>query len=68
MAYFNVLTHALPKVLLLICAGVIIHSTKMTAVEMKGYRKTVGKTRRDSVRNGKIRDELGQFYMERRLK
>ena len=35
---------------------------------MKYYQIVVGKTRQDRLRNGKIRDDIGQFKIEGRLK
>ena len=35
---------------------------------MKYYWRIVGKTRQDRVRNFEIRDELGNFHIEERLK
>ncbi|KAJ4429614.1 hypothetical protein ANN_21800, partial [Periplaneta americana] len=50
------------------------HRSKLTAVEMKYLRRTVGKTRRDRIRNDRIREEvkmrkvLTEVINERQLK
>jgi hypothetical protein len=41
--------------------------SRINAVKMKCFRRTVRKTRRDRIRNERIREDLGQEGIENRL-
>jgi hypothetical protein len=43
------------------------HVIRITATELKYYRKIVGKTKRDQVRSERIRDQVGQESVRRVL-
>jgi dUTPase len=44
------------------------HVSRITATEMKCYRKIVGKTKRDRVRSDRIREQVGQESVRRVLR
>jgi hypothetical protein len=43
------------------------HVSRITATEMRCYRKIVGKTKRDRVRTERIREQVGQESVRREL-